>query len=57
MKLFIFAIGLGLIGVSVAILKPLIRNLPEFGWWEFLVGSFALSLFGSGLRMILFLLF
>jgi hypothetical protein len=52
MKLLLFFFGLGLITVSALILKPIARNLPNFGLIEFLIGGFALSLLGSGLKMV-----
>jgi hypothetical protein len=52
MKLLFFFLGLGLVTAAIAILRPLVRNLPQFGFLEFLIGSFALSLLVGGLKMI-----
>ncbi len=53
MKLFLFFLGLGLVTAAIAILRPLVRNLPQFGFLEFLLGGFALSLLTGGLKMLL----
>lgn len=57
MKLLLFFGGLALIAISVLIIKPIARNLPQFGLLEFLLGSFALSLLSSGVRMLWAVLF
>jgi hypothetical protein len=38
--------------LAIAILRPLVRNLPQFGFLEFLIGGFALSLLSGGVKMI-----
>ncbi|PZU92575.1 MAG: hypothetical protein DCE90_18000 [Pseudanabaena sp.] len=57
MKLLLFFGGLALIAISVLIIKPIAKKLPEFGLLEFLLGCFALSLLSSGVRMIWAVLF
>jgi len=52
MKLVLFITGLVLIGLSALIIKPIYKNLPQFGFLEFLLGSFALSLLSSGVSMV-----
>ncbi|OIP78252.1 MAG: hypothetical protein AUK48_02140 [Oscillatoriales cyanobacterium CG2_30_44_21] len=49
--------GLALIAISVLIIKPIAKNLPQFGFLEFLLGSFALSLLSSGVKMLWSLFF
>jgi len=52
MKLLLFFLGLGLITASVFLIRPLVRNLPQFGFLEFLIGSFALSLLSGGVKIV-----
>jgi hypothetical protein len=52
MKLFLFIFGLGLIGLAIAILRPLVDRVSDIGGWDLLLGGFALSCLGGGLRML-----
>jgi len=52
MKLFLFILGLVLIAVAIAILRPMVDRVSDIGLWDFLIGGFALSLLGAGLKML-----
>jgi hypothetical protein len=52
MKLLLFVLGVVLVTASIFIFRPLVRNLPQFGLLDFLLGSFALSLLLGGMKMI-----
>ena len=52
MKPLLLVIGLVLVLVSVVILRPIAKQLPDFGFLDFLIGGFALSLLTSGLKML-----
>ena len=52
MKLPLFIVGLILVTIGVVILKPIAKQLPDFGFLDFVIGGFGLSLLTSGLKMV-----
>ncbi len=52
MKLPLFIVGLILVTIGVVILKPIAKQLPDFGFLDFVIGGFGLSLLTSGLKML-----
>lgn len=52
MKLFLFILGLFFIGCAIAILRPMVDRVSDIGLWDFLLGGFALSLLGAGVKML-----
>jgi len=52
MKLPLFIVGLILVTIGVIILRPIVKQLPDFGLLNFVIGGFGLSLFTSGMRML-----
>ncbi len=52
MKLPLFIVGLILVAIGAIILRPIVKQLPDFGFLDFLIGGFGLSLFTSGLKML-----
>ncbi|MBD2152393.1 hypothetical protein H6F44_20060 [Pseudanabaena sp. FACHB-1277] len=52
MKLLLFFLGLALVSAAIFILRPIVRNLPQFGFLDFLISGFALSLLTGGVKML-----
>ncbi|MCA6610752.1 MAG: hypothetical protein IM516_01310 [Pseudanabaena sp. M158S2SP1A06QC] len=52
MKLFLFILGLILIAVAIAILRPMAERVSDIGGWDLLLGGLALSFLGGGLKML-----
>jgi hypothetical protein len=51
-KLLLLILGFGSVAVAVVLLKPIIKILPDMGFADWFIGSFALSLLLGGLKMI-----
>ena len=52
MKLPLFIVGLILVTIGVIILRPIAKQLPDFGFLDFLIGGFALSMLTGGMKML-----
>lgn len=52
MKLILFIVGLALVAGGVLLLRPIAKHLPEIGFANFLVASFALSMVMGGANMM-----
>lgn len=52
MKLPLFIVGLILVAIGVIIVRPIAKQLPDFGFLDFLIGGFGLSLLTSGLKLL-----
>ena len=52
MKLLLLLLGFGFVAIALVLLKPVVKNMPDLGFSDWLIGGFALSLLSGGLRMI-----
>ncbi len=52
MKILLLLLGFVFVAIGYWLLKPIIKNLPDMDFADFLIGGFALSLLTGGLKML-----
>jgi hypothetical protein len=52
MKLLLLFLGFCGVAIGCWLLKPIFKNLPDMGFADWFIGSFALSMLLGGLKMI-----
>jgi hypothetical protein len=52
MKLLLLFLGFCGVAIGYWLLKPIVKNLPDMGFADWFIGSFALSMLLGGLKML-----